>query len=314
MADLKEFLTTHKTWTVLWILVAIFWIVGFSFGCSQLAHSKIYDGRPFFAELFGPQPPRKGHHDDDDDDNVYNEIRNRNFPGWLVCPGLPTDNQQASNVTSTCTQCIFSTSNSTDLECDDKINIPGIFDPQHTNCYVFNGFGTISTVPTPMPNRSIVNCDFALNNTARVRFYVFDQNWFAQKDNRWLFPDGIVQRTFPVNTRNLVELSRSKYNFGRGGKVSNSFFSYQLMDGESYPLTTQNGNASLMLYYGTPSEWRYTQYPYSKVFSGFGFYSWISYIGGLTFFCYFVQVGVYMLICKVMGWDNDTANTYQDVN
>ena len=52
---------------------------------------------------------------------------------------------------------------------------------------------------------------------------------------------------------------------------------------------------------------------FNHQFNRFGFYSWISFLGGLSFFCYFTQVGVYAIICKAMGWENDTASNYQTV-
>jgi len=288
--------------------------VGFGYSCSQLAHNNIYDGRPFFAELFGSSPPRDAGHDDDDDDGVYKEIQNRNFPGWLVCPGMPSEGFTTSGITASCNQCIFNLNSS--YGCNVKIDVPGSVFPNSTNCFIFNGpdADDVVTVPSPMPNMSVVNCEFALTNTSRARFYVLDQNWSFQGNNRFLFPDGIVQRTFPEKTRNLVEISRTKYTFTQGHKKSTSYYSYQLMDGESYPRTTAvDDNITLSFYYGSPSEWRYSQYPYRKVTNGFGFYSWISFLGGLSFFCYFTQVGVYALICKAMGWENDTASNYQSV-
>jgi len=156
-----------------------------------------------------------------------------------------------------------------------------------------------------------VQCFFALENTPKARLYLFDQTWpeaFQSPNNKQqlVLPDGAVQRTLPVGTRNIVEIQRSTYIF----RDHHDEYGWKLMDGESYQdVSTQ---VSLMIYYGTSSEWTYTQDPHNGPY-GYGFWDWVGSIGGLTMICYVFHTFIFAIISRALGW-NEMPTTYEGVN
>jgi len=314
LADLANSIKTHRVWWVLWVLLGVFWIVGFSYYCAQLDQDW-FEGKKMMGKLINPfltggrmreagspkPPPPNGTRPPASD--WRSQPQPRYYPSWFICPGIPSNFSLPSNATDVqCTQCIPSRRN----PCNQTVEVLSYYNSTF-NCFIFNSASTCAIISEKKPGTH-VNCSFSLDNTDVARLYLIDQNWtFTSDDNdnsdddddddTTILVDGIVQRTLPLGTRNLVEISRSQYVFSRKHKE----YGYQLMDGESY--NDQEGVVSLLIYYGDLYEWQYTQAKRDNPY-GYGFWLWICSIGGLTMLVYAFHTCIYGGVCFALGWEN----------
>jgi len=278
----------------LWVALGIFWIIGFSYYCAKL-NNTIFPGRPFYAEL----------------NPVFAEPGSKNaaqftrpFPAWLICPGdaYPPDTTPTI-VNPVCTAC---KRNEDDGSCVSKKPILVKEDPTgHTNCYLVNGNAT-QAVFEDSPGYT-ADCTFSVANSTKTRLYVLDTKWYknymAEKKIPQ-FPNGIVQRTMLTGTRNIVELARSKYIYR-----DNSWeYSFQMLDGESYTDPNNLDEISLMIFYGTPSEWTYTQSK-KNITTKYDFWYWVGFIGGFSFLIYMLHTACYGAVAYARGWGPDAHKT-----
>jgi hypothetical protein len=278
----------NKVYWGLWVALGIFWVIGFAYYSAKLDNT-IYPGRPFYAELMDAFP----------DSGSKNAVETtRAFPAFLLCPGDSSSDGLKPDILNP--QCQFCKRSEDDGSCADVKMVQGKLDPtNHTNCYLYNGNAS-TAVHEYGPGYSL-DCTFALGNTTKSRLYILDTKWYKNymNDKRIpKFPNGIVQRTMVDGSRNIVEIARSKYIFS-----DNTWeYSFQMLDGESYP--DKPAEVSLMMFYGTLSEWTYTQSK-KKITTKYDFWYWVGFLGGFSFLIYMLHTAFYGVVAYAMGWGPD---------
>jgi len=291
MQEYIEYYKNHKTSAAIWIALLIFWIIGFGYYCSKLDNT-VFDGQPFYTEI---APLIHGHHHDEPPNF-------RPYPSLFVCPGMGGN---LSYATSKCDLCGLPNVTAPDFDgnfCSKPQNLPGIYDDTF-HCFLYNWNPDYIAKELP---ESHLTCTFNTDdNTDLLRVYLYDPAWLQlaqheghrHPDPRW-FPNGLIQRTMKDGTRNLVELARSIYKFQN---LPEGAVSYTTLDTESY---SNGGNdISFTMYYGNFIEMVYTEG--EKVTTGYDFWYWVGFIGGISFLIYIIHATCYGLISLALGWKEE---------
>eukprot|EP00009_Paramoeba_aestuarina_P006865 CAMPEP_0201520350 /NCGR_PEP_ID=MMETSP0161_2-20130828/10659_1 /ASSEMBLY_ACC=CAM_ASM_000251 /TAXON_ID=180227 /ORGANISM="Neoparamoeba aestuarina, Strain SoJaBio B1-5/56/2" /LENGTH=273 /DNA_ID=CAMNT_0047918671 /DNA_START=145 /DNA_END=966 /DNA_ORIENTATION=+ len=270
----------------MWACFAIFWLIGFGFYCAKF-DNVVFDGHPFYMTF----------------KNTRNYPEGRKWPAWLICPGI------GENATLK-THCDI---------CDPPPKDDRPSGPQCTkldgrapsdehdfvqNCVVYNNDG--DKKDQYEGEASWISCDLDYKDVHKARVYLFDQQWpIMFEHGHPVLPNGAVMHTLPKFTRTLMEISREVYEFNSG----NDEISFVLMDGETYNTPEDNDHDStFMIYFGTYVDRVFTQSE-NKITTGYDFWYWIGFLGGISFFCYALHSLIYAGISIALGWKEDDGFT-----